>query len=675
MLVVLLQLFWGSFVLIGLAVVLLRRHLTVVRQSGFYKYLQTTHPALQFILLFVIGLLPFVSVTVLGYILQWPIRVLEVLYIVVLVMSIGVLVANYKLVAARIHLPHVSKVTLVLGSAAAASLLFDYSIALKVGAPLYGDAPVQLAKITFFQHVHLALADPYYSGHGVVDPRYSTNLLDAYQALAANLLHTTAVKVWTYSYGVYRLLVWLSLFGLVWTYLGKRYRYLAYVVIALMPFIWGGYLIFANLPDRIVLAWAMLLLLGVKLWLEEGSWPLLIIASILTASTHALFSLITLGYLVLVMGALWASRTMPLKRMLAPAVCVLILVLPVALNLYYPNHTNQDARAFQSGAISGTSPHPIHYGPFVVSQLPYVPILTLIFYALFAFYMWFMYKTERPKLLLTTYFALFLGLVLTFNVGILSLVGYGLIVYQVRQRAQRIAIAALVCYYGFIVYNPVFWHFELGKLPPWIIARFQELNVFGMVAALLGLLFITVYPLVRMKRQKLAYVMCGVVACLSVGYFAHPVTNDYSISSMWDSRNILLQTDRERSLAAISALAPDLQDHLVYSNDPDIAIRVSGVVPVNVYNFNPENESPMTNIALRQSCSLHIAQTMRLNDLQAAGITRIITDPPYSLQLASLAKTRPYLTLVAQARGYQVYAVPSGKAEAHPSSCAVPYGQ
>jgi hypothetical protein len=675
MLVLLIQLFWLSFVLIGLAVVLLRRHLAVVHQSKIYKYLRTTHPVIQLVLLFVLGLLPFVPVTVLSYIFEWPILALELVYLVILALSVGVLVVQRKVLIARMHRPHIPRTTFILAAVAGGSLLFDYIVALKVGAPLYGDAPVQLAKITFFQHVHFALTDPYYSGHGVVDPRYSTNLLDAYQALAASLLRTTAIKVWMYSYGVYRLLVWLSLFGLLWMYLGKKYRYFAYIVIALMPFLWGGYLIFADLPDRIVLAWVMLLLIGLKLWLEEGSWPLLVVASVLIASTHALLSLVMLGYLLLVMAVLWVSRTMPLKCMLAPAVCVLLLALPVALNLYYPNHTNQDAQAFLSGAISGTPPHPIHYGPFVVSQLPYVPVVALLFYALFAFYMWFMYKTERPKLLLATYFALFLGLVMSFNVGILSLVGYGLIVYQVKQRAQRIAVAALVCYYGLIAYNPVFWHFESGKIPPWIVARFQELNVFGMVAATVGLLFIAVYPLMRMKHQKLAYGMCAVVACLSLWYFAHPVTNDYSIASMWDSRNILLQNGREQSLSAISALAPDLQGHLVYSNDPDVAIRVPGIVPVNVYSFNPENESPMTNIALRQSCSLHIAQTMQLSDLQAADITRIITDPPYSLKLAALAKTRPYLSLIAQAQGYQVYAVQPGVASLLGNSCAVPFGQ
>jgi hypothetical protein len=84
----------------------------------------------------------------------------------------------------------------------------------------------------------------------------------------------------------------------------------------------------------------------------------------------------------------------------------------------------------------------------------------------------------------------------------------------------------------------------------------------------------------------------------------------------------------------------------------------------------------MTNIALREECSARLAQSMQLATLRAAGITRVITDPPYSLQLTAMAKIRPYLVLIAQADNYQVYAVkPGDTTHTVANSCTVPFGQ
>lgn len=675
--IILLQLFWVSFVSIGLAEILLLRRWVRPGRNVFVQFVYGAHPVLQAVMLFMLGLMPLVPIIVTGCILQWPLTVLTVVYLSVFAGAFVVIISNLKMIVRYMRRGlRVSRTTLLLSCVAGASLLFDFIVSLRVGAPIYGDAPVQLAKITFFKDVHLSLADPYYSNHGVVDPRYSTNVLDACQALAARLLHTTAINVWKNSYGVYRLIVWLSLFGVLWTYLGKKYRYLAYVVLATMPFVWGGYLIFANLPDRIVLAWAMLFLIGLKLWLETESWPLMVIASLLTATTHALFSLILLGYVMLVSICLWVSRTIPLRRMVVPLVCIGLLAFPIVLNLHYPNHTNQDAKAFISGTIAGTPPQPRNYGPLVLSSLPPVPVFTLTVYALFVIYIWLMKKTGHRKLTLFAYITGCLAVIITFSANIFALVGYGAIVYLVKQRSVRVAVVALIVYYGLIAYNPIFWHVELHKIPLWFVGRFQELNVFGVVATTLGLIFAASYPLERWGYRRSSYVMIAVVTCLSIVYFRQPTTNDYNIHAMWDTKNIVFQAQRDQSSAAIAALSPELRGQLVYSNDPNVAIRVPGIVVANVYSFNPENESPMTNIARRERCSARLAATMNIDDLRASGITRIITDPPYSLKMARMAKSRPYLLRIAEADDYQVYAVNVGKVNsASTSNCAVPFGQ
>jgi len=676
MLIALLQLYWLSFGLIGLALVLVLRRLAVVRNSKFIYYILHTHPAPQAVLFWVIGLLAFLPVVVPGYVFQWPLWALNAEYMLLLAGSTAVLIVYRKLLIRNIHRPRYSQVGLVLGMVLAAALTYDYIVSLLVGAPLYGDAPVQLAKITFFTHVHLSLADPFYSNHGVVDPRYSTNLLDALQAVAASLLHITAAQIWKYSYGVYRLAIWLSMFGLLWTYLGKKYRHLAYPATALLMVIGSGYFLFAELPDRAVLIWIVLLLLGLKLWLEAGSWPLLIAASLLIAATHMLYAAMTLGYLALILLALGLSNTLPLKRTAPLIVCIGILALPVALNLGYPSHANGSSALFHAGVINGAELQLHHYGPFTLARLSPVSWVSTLLAALFTGYLWLARKMRRTSLTLAAYGAMVVGFVFLLKPGVLALAGYGALLYQTRQRALRIALAALFCYYGLIVYNPLFWRFAAGRAPLWMVARFQELNVFGPAAATLGLLFLMEWPLVQWGYRRTGYVMIAVAAALLLWYFPRPQVNDYRITSLQDAGNIRYNLQRQQRLAALTALRPVLQNQVVYSDDKNLSINLAAVMPINVQSYNPENESPMANLPRRAACAKQLARALRLNDLRAAGVTRIVTDLPYSRKVAAMAKTRPYLSRIAQAEDYTVYAVtPYPSAVLATGVCAIPFGQ
>jgi hypothetical protein len=197
-----------------------------------------------------------------------------------------------------------------------------------------------------------------------------------------------------------------------------------------------------------------------------------------------------------------------------------------------------------------------------------------------------------------------------------------------------------------------------------------------MVAAMLGLLFLVEWPLRRWGYTRLSYSMLAVTMALFVWYFTWPRTNDYNIATLQDKKNVQFVVNRQESLRALAQLAPQLQNQLVYSNDPNLNIRIPGVVPTNVYSMNPENESPVSNIHLRGQCTLQLAKSLKLADLQAAGITRIITDPPYGSAVTRLARTRPYLKLVARAGIYRVYTVQATTAYTHTADkCAIPYGE
>jgi hypothetical protein len=674
LLIFLIQLFWLSFTAIGLSIVLTYKSVANRvgwKQGRLVESLPSISPLASLFFCTIIGFSVFSPIVVLSYFLVWPIAILVTCYLLALLFSLIILsIYRNRLLTTIKSYTHFSKLQLLITILVTVSLLIDYVISIRVGAPLYGDAPVQIAKINLFMSGHFTLSDPYYKYNGVIDPRYSTNLMDAFQALAGKLFHTTGIRIWLYSYAFYRFVIWLSVFTVSWIFLPKKYKVWSYFILAGLPIVLGQIFIYANLPDRIVFAWVCLLVLGLKYWLEKHSYTLLVIASLLIAMTHALFSLIALGYLCFLILALWLLKSLKLKDLPALLISIAILMVPVVLNIYYPNHTNQDPASYNPGL----APPPLHhYGALLVSHLPAFSLLTLVIYCLMFACLGLAYKTVSKLLRLAIYGLLVVLMYLSFNYSYLAIIGYVSMLLVIRSKKLRIVIGSLVLFYPLIIYNPMFWHLNHGQIPPWVVFRFSYLNIFGLVAPYIGLAAFTMLPFIKWGYKAPGYYATSL--CLTALIIGSSLYNgDIPTSYPWAKTVRQENQSRLAVLNSLQALSPSLKNQVVYTNDPDLSILIPDVVRAGVINFQAANESPMSNIAMRAECNNLLARNISYTDLKSSQATVILTDGHYANKINGLAKGPNFLKLVATHGDYTVYKVNTHFITSNRyTPCSIPY--
>ena len=672
------QLLWFSFSLIGVAAILISNIVFATRWQTlrqFIGFIDKTPPAITLLITLITGLVSLSPIVIVSYCFNFPIVVPLVSYLGAMFIALVVIYKHRLLLLTKIRQyesPTLGQLLLFI--LVLAPLIFDFIMSLRSGAPLYGDAPIQIAKIHFFLTNHVTLNDPYFSYNGVIDPRYSTNLLNAYQSMIAKFLGITAVRVWLYSYGFYRLVIWLSIFALAWTLFPKKYKPLSYVLLALSPILFSQLFINANLPDRIVFAWICLFIVGLRRWLEDRDYILLLVGSLMIATTHALFALIGLAYISLLVLSLSLFRRITKHDLYVFGLSFIILLMPVALNLYYPNHTNQDPTAYNPGL----APPPLKdYGPFHISMLPALDITTIIIYLTIFLCIVLADKSKSQLIKLTAYCLSIISLFIWFNYAYLALFGYGLLLYMCKSVKLKIAFVCLVLLYPLIIYNPLFWHIVKQDVPPWVIYRFSYFNVVGLLAPILGLAVFTIIPINRWFRHKPAY--CLLASVVSLLILAYAVNNSSLHDSYISWRSVHNDNATQlNNLDLIQVLSPHLKNQVIFSNDTDLSTYIPDVVTSNVIDFLPQNEAPMSNIAARSRCAAILTGNLNYTDLAASKTTIILTDGSYTATVKNLSQHQHNIITVARDGENYLFAIKYGASPKNGTTseaCSLAYGQ
>jgi hypothetical protein len=556
-------------------------------------------------------------------------------------------------------------------------LAADFAFSLHVKGLLASDAPVHIARINYIlAQQQFALADPYFGNNGVVDPRYSTNLLLGLQAVAADFLHMSAVNVWYYSYAFFRLLAWVSLFALAWSFLNTSVRSRwSYMVLGVSPLVYSFHFRYAEFPDRIVLVWISLLIIGLKVWLEKGSPGLLVLACILIAVTHQINSLMAVGFLGLLGVILAMMRSLRWRPLAVLAGCMSILFLPLIPSLYYPNLTASSEGAFTARIISGSDFSLQHYGPFLSQQLSWLPLGIVLVMVLLASVVYWVGKSQsackRVAIFMT---AVLLGLVL-YSPAYISLVGYVYLLKKATNTKIRMLLLLLIFYYALLAYNPLFLQFAHNTLPPWLIARFQEFNTVGLLAVILGWLVVIEAPTFLWGYKKLSAFL---YLTAPLGYVFVQI---HMYGQVLPPAAVFLDDEtnqiRKQTVASLEKLQPSLEGRVIYTNDETLEFLAPSIVPKarNVATV-VTNYSPMANIPQRSSCNNEL-ENLTFTDLQASGVTRVIINTTVDSELDQRAASLPHLQYVQAADDIKVYAVRSGVINntATRSACDIPYRQ
>ena len=670
--VILLQAYWLSYSVIGVAVLAAytRRY-----PSAFLR----KQPALCLVsLAFTAGFSASAVPVVLSYIFVLPTCIASTLYVAVLASSIAYL-ALYRQRLVRvcrrlIAVPRSEQIKMALTLLALAAVYFLF--VRTHGGLTESDAGVHIARINQIRQGYFSLADPFMGNHGIVDPRYSTNLLLGLAGMGAYLLHMPALQLWILSMGYYVFVLWLSVYLLFWNILQPSVRQNWSSVIAVSgPFIFFRFFRYIEFPDRIVFMWIGLVMLGLQRCIQYRERNLLLLAVSLIAVTHSLYSLMTLGFIVFLLVILLVTRQIRRREVITLGLAILILAAPVLLTLHYPNLTSTNKFAFNAGTISGQTFMPRHYGPFFIEYIPSINFVTLFAYATALGALCLMKLTQRRALrgLLACIAAIIF--VLNFDTGYIGAIGIGVLMKQVASKKLRLLVGALVLYYLVVVYNPVLVPLIHTKVPPWVVSRFQELNIFSLFAVPVAVLMFYKYISHFFKGAHYKALIAGSIVLVYV--FVLPMviyrpTLDPS----------LLKEDKttkhitEPKILELEQLT-SLRGQTIYTNSLDQGFYIpSAVDGVRTVVTLDTNYAPMANIALRDACGVALEKNLELSDLRAAAVTRVIADRVSNRWPKLPTNNKPYLAQVQQTAHYTVYAVDDRtKVTARGSACSIPYGE
>lgn len=654
--VLLLQLFWLSFALIGAAILILYARYASVKKHGIAPFLKHAHPIVALLVALATGMAAFVVVVVPATFLELQIVWIQLSYGFALIGSLLLLFARRQVVIAWFKKRGLSKRDWLWILAVGAVLAVDYAISLRTGGQLAGDAKFELARINLFANKYLSLSDPIFGDNGIPVTIYSTNILHALQAMIAHLLDVSAAWVWYYSHSFFRFVIWMSMFAVAWELLKKtRHHDWAYIVLLLAPFLYGNLFLDPELHNRIVIAWAAVFLIGIKVWLEKGSAFLLAVGAILIATSHPLNAVMAAGFLGLVSIVLAAFRLIDKRQMTGIIPIFLALFIPIGLYFYYPHGIT--SAGFNDTPSSGPAYVLLHLGPVTVGHIrPSFGVIAVAYLGILAAYLALANRVADKRLRLGIFGLVVLGGVLTVNPVVASLFGYIYLIVNASNTRVKIALTLLVAYLGLLLYNPLLLSIVHGEVPLWALSRFQDFNALIFIAPIIGFLCLIVLPLEAWKYGRLAkWATLGVIP---IFLFILPVVHALPVSSIFVAHDHSMRMEQLRTLEELGGFEKELHGQVVFSDDPDLPALIPSAVVANVFSiYNEANAHPSVHIDQRKKCTKLLVASLPPNDLQASGITAIITTAPPDSRFGKQLQARPDVTLLKHAGKYRVYKV------------------
>jgi hypothetical protein len=655
--VVLLQLFWLSFAIIGAAEFLTLSRVKRLKNDGFLKFLSRTHLLSATFIALASGMATFVLVVAPACFLELPIIFVQVFYFVLLAISIGLLTANRAAWLPRLRNINLSKRNVLFIAIIGGILALEFWTAIRTGGQLDGDAQFELAQINLFAQKHLTLADAVFGDQGVPMTVYSTSILHALQALAATILNASAAWVWFYSHAFFRLIVWVAFFAVGWELLDKKVRdSWGYVILVLLPFLMGSNFMHPELHTRIVLAWTALLLVGIKLWLDKKSVALIAVAAILIATTHPLNAVMAAVFLTLLSIVLMGLRLIKKEQLRAMVPIIFLLMLPIMLYFYYPHEIT--SAGFHDGPSSGPSLYLKHYGPFTthILQLPY-KLSIIVLYLVLAAYLYGASRLSNPKVRMLIWGLVVACGLLVFDLKLISVVGYGYLIAKASDKKIRAFLVLVVVYLGLIIYNPLIWAIARNRLPLWVISRFHDFNVLIYIAPIIGLLCVMVLPPLQAGYKRLASLLTIGTVVLYIGYI--PLVYPFDVTNAFKPNNPHVNKLRLETLETLKSFDAELRGQVIFSDDPELMVMIPVAVVAQVFSIDNEaNANPAVKIEQRKQCTAELIRNLKAADLKAASITIVITtDASINRDFEMLSATSPYLSLIKDQGGFRLYAV------------------
>lgn len=615
-----------------------------------------------------IGMACFSLVIVAAILFELPLAPVLALYGAFIIESIVVLYIYRSAIVKRFKNVRFSFVLFV----ALTVIAINYVFSLLQGGKLDGDAQFELARITMYADSRLMLGDAIFGDNGIPAAGYSF-IQHALQAVAVKLFDTSAAWVWFYSHAFFKLIIWLGIGALTWAVLPLKQRSTwSYIVLALLPFLYGAEFSTPELHNKIIIAWTAVFLLGVKVWIERKDVILLYVGAVMMANTHTLNAFMAASFLGAVVLVLLVWRKTNVRQVAYVFPAIVLLVIPMAGYFYYPHGITE--AGFHDGASTGVNALALRsIGPIYFGWVDFQFALWHTFVYALIFGTIFLIKHVSSKAIKFLIFALVISVfTLLYSPVVAALIGYAYILYETKNMKMRVMLFLLIGFFWLVVLNPIIVSVLHDRIPIWAFSRFDDFNVLAYSAPIVGLLVIFTFPLRASVSQK-----TKTIFTLSVIPYMMIVTQFMYYTGVAPVTSLDDRDSRHERLEQIHTIAEfdELKGQVVFSDSPDLPAMVPGAVQANVFSIDNEaNANPAVHITQRKKCSELLRQYLRPNDLEATDITRIITDSPKNSHFAGLLAVSPNVSLLSEKGDLRVYQVKKtdGVSKGMQTVCAIP---
>ena len=669
--IILLYFFWLSFFVIGLAFCIVLEHFK--KAKSFVDYIRNNHPLVIYCILTSIGLACFIPFITLAMWLEISLWVIKVVYVLIVMTSLSVCVWKRHMLIAKLRFKPTNLRLSFEGIFYCSVLSIVGFSAFKVGGYISGDATIFISMIRqFIAKGSFTFADPYFGWNGVMNIGYSINLANALRALGSSLIGLTPLEVWQYSNLFFLILFFVSVFCLFYNFLPKKYLSWSFIIASTVPLAFRSLLLYESLPSRICLIWTVLFFIGIKRLLEGKGYFVLILASLLLASTHSLHATFAGVFLITLVFFLFVTKQLSKHILIVSVVAMPILFAPITLALRIPR--------FIPPAEFVPVIQKLNMGLRLAIPLDLYFVWSRVFIliGLIVLFLFLHKLVKNIRLLRIGYVIIGLGLIFDYNNKIFSLLGFLALLILNESKKIRVFIVAVFLFTTLTAYNPLLTDFLLKVLPAWAISRIADFNIFHFFAPVLGALF-----LIHYARQKLPKNMLNdSIYLLVIGmYFTYIPYLSATFNPLTNLGHTVAQQESfAQDLVQLQTIKQEINNKILYTNDRDLVRLIPNIAIVNVVATPTGGPSPLANVFLRRQCFEALEERLDYNDLLAAKVDSIIASTKYDSKFDELARTKTYLRLTKQSGDLKVYDfIKDNKLEGSQlvksSSCNIPWRQ
>jgi len=642
--ILLINAYWFSLPLIGVAILSFTRSTKrlpkIIRDVAEFSYQQ--HFIVRLLFGFATAMFILGVVAILCYIFSTPAIIFTATYCLLVIFSLVVL--GRRLIGSLFSKKNLNIFSLD-GSLLIVKLVFVVMIAFVIGdflLSIYTRSYMLVSADSFFHLSRIVsiLGQGFTTESGfflgVPETAYHFNIVYAFYLPPAQLFNISAASVWEYSLGFFRLVQWVALFTLAWHvaifWLKDKSNALLvsmlFTIFAISYF--GGVMFSANYPNVIVIAWLILLVVGVSLY-EFGrkfGFVIALMAAFLATATHPTYALMAAGLLSLIVifkAIMLRKKIKTIKKdVLFYLGTIVVLMLGPVRTIFLPTGLSADQKAIGDFKILEVGPLSIKDPSFIISG-------TLIEIGVFA----------------------------------LAVLGLAFLLYRVRQqKTQFLIVLALVLFFPLIAYEPVGFMIFSHFLPQWVIDRFGAMSILNFVAIPLG-----VYGIFRIvqhfgsKSKSVTHHRLWpqrVPIALSIGVI---IMIAWSAALVIPSAQkvVVSRVGNEHYYAFMDRIYADFggilnEKKTVVANTGD-SYLIAAVLPVNVIAIEEGHTTPSADAKDRIACQTQLMQSFNYNDLNVVKADYVVIakyEPRYKDQKA-IADTKPYLVFAAENQDFYIY--------------------